>query len=91
MLVRVNGPHGPTEQAPHHNGPHIHKATTESVNSGQKPENGEIITDVPYATIEDAIQHYARLINIVPADRQKHFPPPNNQTKFDFPTNEDNG
>ena len=91
VLVRVNGPHGPNEKAPHHTGPHIHRATADSINAGLKPESGEIITDVPFATIEDAIQHYVRLINIVAADRQKHFPPPKNQKEFDFTTNDGNG
>jgi hypothetical protein len=70
--------------APHHKGPHIHKATAEHIAAGLKPESGQIITDVPYTTIEDAIQHYVRFINIVPVDRQKHFPPPNNQPELPF-------
>lgn len=84
VLLRCNGPHGPNALAPHHIGPHIHKATAENITAGLKPESGEIITNVPYATIEDAIQHYVRFINIVPADRQKHFPPPNNQPELPF-------
>lgn len=83
VLVRVNGPHGPNENAPHHDGPHIHLATADRINAGLKPE-GEIEIDVPYSTIEDAIQYYIKRINIIPADRIKHFPPPNNQIDINF-------
>lgn len=84
VLARVNGPHGPNEFAPHHNGPHVHKATAENIAAGLKPESGEIVTDVPYTTVDDAIQYYVRFVNIVPADRQKHFPPPSNQAELPF-------
>lgn len=73
VLVRVNGPHGPNENIPHHEGPHIHLATADRINAGLKPE-GHIETNVPYATIEEAIQFFIRRINIIPEDRQKHFP-----------------
>lgn len=83
VLVRVNGPHGQNENAPHHDGPHVHLSTAERINSGLKPE-GVIETDVPYSTIEDAIQYYIKRINIILADRQKHFPTPNNQIDINF-------
>lgn len=73
VLLRVNGPHGPNENIPHHEGPHVHIATAERINAGLKPE-GMIETEVPYSTIEDAIQYFAKRINIIAADRQKHFP-----------------
>jgi hypothetical protein len=83
VLLRVNGPHGPNENAPHHDGPHVHSSTADRINAGLKPE-GVIETDVPYSTIEDAIQYYIRRINIIPADRLKHFPSPNNQIDLNF-------
>lgn len=83
VLLRVNGPHGLNENAPHHDGPHVHLATAERINAGLKPE-GFIETEVPYSTIEDAIQHYIKRINVIPADRQKFFPPPNNQIGTNF-------
>ena len=83
VLLRANGPHGPNENIPHHSGPHVHIATAERINAGLKPE-GEIETDVPYSTIEDAIQYYVKRINVIPVDRQKHFPPPNNQIDINF-------
>lgn len=88
VLLRVNGPHGQNENAPHHDGPHVHLSTAERINAGLKPE-GVIETDVPYSTIEDAIQHYIKRINIIPADRQKHFPTPNNQIDINFEQGEE--
>lgn len=88
VLVRVNGPHGQNENAPHHDGSHVHLSTAERINAGLKPE-GVIETDVPYSTIEDAIQHYIKRINIIPADRRKHFPTPNNQIDINFEKGEE--
>ncbi len=87
VLLRVNGPHGPNENAPHHNGPHVHLSTAERINAGLKPE-GVIETEVPYSTVEDAIQHYLKRINIILADRQKYFPTPNNQIDINFDISE---
>lgn len=88
VLVRVNGPHGQNENTPHHDGPHVHLSTADRINAGLKPE-GVIETDVPYSTIEDATQHYIKRINIIPADRQKHFPTPNNQIDINFEQGEE--
>ncbi|MCW3073427.1 MAG: hypothetical protein JWP69_496 [Flaviaesturariibacter sp.] len=83
VLLRVNGPHGLNENIPHHEGPHVHISTAERINAGLKPE-GKIETNVPYATIEDAIQYFIKRINIIAIDRQKYFPPVNNQIGFNF-------
>lgn len=83
VLIRANGPHGPSESFPHHSGPHVHIATAERINAGLKPE-GKIETNVPYSTIEDGIQYFLKRINLLPADRQKHFPTPNNQIDINF-------
>lgn len=88
VLVRVNGPHGQNENAPHHDGPHVHLAIAERINAGLKPE-GLIETNVPYSTIEDAIQYYIKRINIMPADRQKYFPTPNSQIDINFELGEE--
>lgn len=88
VLVRVNGPHGQNEYAPHHDGPHVHLSTAERINAGLKPE-GVIETNVPYSTIEDAIQYYIKRINIRPEDRQKYFPTPSNQIDIKFEAGED--
>lgn len=78
VLIRCNGPHGGTKHTPHHAGCHIHTATAERINNGLKAE-GQINMTNEYSTIEDAIQYYVRLINIITDDRRKHFPPPNGQ------------
>lgn len=83
VLLRVNGPHGPNENMPHHEGPHVHVSTAVRINAGLKPE-GKIEAIVPYATVDDAIQYFLKRINVMVADRQKHFPPPNNQIDFNF-------
>lgn len=88
VLLRVNGPHGPNENVPHHDGPHVHLSTAERINAGLKPE-GVIEIDVPYLTIEDAIQHYVKRINIIPSDRKKHFPALNNQIDINFEQGEE--
>jgi hypothetical protein len=87
VLLRVNGPHGPNENTPHHEGPHVHLSTADRINSGLKPE-GKIEIAISYATVDDAIQYYIKRINVIVADRQKHFPPPNNQIGFNFDTGE---
>ena len=87
VLIRVNGPHGPNENIAHHEGPHVHLATAARINAGLKPE-GHIEMGVPYATIEDAIQYFIRRINVIPVDRQKHFPPSDNQIDFNFDVEE---
>lgn len=83
VLLRVNGPHGLNENAPHHDGPHVHISTAERINSGLKPE-GKIETDVPYATIEDAIQYYLKRVNLDRADCNKYFPGPDGQINLNF-------
>lgn len=79
VLLRCNGPHGGIINAPHHAGCHIHKCTAERINNGLKPEGHIEMTD-KYSTIDEAIQFYISLINLIHSDRQKHFPPPSGQT-----------
>lgn len=77
-LLRCSGPHGMTKEL-HHAVCHIHKVIAEDINSGNKVEKNIKQTD-EYSTLEDAIQFFIKYINIVPFDRQKHFPPPTGQT-----------
>jgi len=83
VILRVNGPHGPNENAPHHDGPHVHISTAERINAGLKPE-GKIEVDVPYSTIEDAIQYFIARVNIEKLDCNKYFPGPNGQLDLDL-------
>lgn len=78
VLLRCNGAHGGTNAHPHHASCHIHISTAERINNGLKPE-GKIDMTNEYSTIEDAIQYYAKHINIDSIDRQKYFPPPSGQ------------
>ncbi len=77
-LLRCNGPHGENNVHLHHIGCHIHRATAERIAKGLKPE-GYIELTEDYATLDDAIQYFVKLINLKPNDRQKHFPRPNGQ------------
>jgi len=81
VLLRCNGPHGGTKAIPHHAVCHIHTSTAERINNGLKPE-GQIEITNEYSTIETAIQYFARRVNIVPIDRQKHFSPPAGQIEL---------
>lgn len=83
VLLRANGPHGPNENALHHNGSHVHVATADRINAGLKPE-GKIETNVPYSTFEDALQYFVHRVNIENSDAQKYFPPPSNQLNINF-------
>ena len=72
-LLRCNGPHGENNMYPHHISSHIHKATSERINIGLKPEGNIIITD-EYSTLYEAIQFFINEININISDRNKYFP-----------------
>ncbi|MBI5857401.1 MAG: hypothetical protein HZB42_07095 [Sphingobacteriales bacterium] len=74
-LLRVNGLHGGTKVIPHHAYCHEHTALAEDLNNGIKREKNIIKVD-NYTTMEEAIQHYVKRINIVLQDRRKHFPTP---------------
>lgn len=78
ILVRCNGQHGGTKANPHHAYTHVHKATAERINNNLKAE-GEIEATSEYSTIDTAIQYFIKLINLIPEDRQKYFPPPSAQ------------
>ncbi len=78
VLLRVNGIHGGTELFPHHAEPHLHFASAERINAGLKAE-GRIEPTTEYITIDEAKQFFVRYINIIPRDRKKYFPEPDNQ------------
>lgn len=82
-LLRCNGLHGEVIGIPHHSFFHIHTATAEDINNGIKVER-HIEKTEKYSTLEDAIQFYARHINIIPEHRKKHFPSPSGQMKLEF-------
>lgn len=82
-LLRCNGLHGETIGVPHHSFFHIHTVTADDINNGIKVEK-HIQKTEEYSTLDDAIQFYIKYVNIVPADRKKHFPPPSGQIAMEF-------
>lgn len=86
-LLRCNGAHGENRMFPHHSHFHIHKANAESINNGLKPESNIVETN-DYASLEEAIQYFIKIINISPIDRRKYFPVHDIQTKLNLFDNE---
>ena len=76
-LIRCNGQHGVfggTFDPNHpHWGYHIHRATEASIVAGLRPENHAEST-AAYASFEEAVQHFVRLINLKAEEADKHFP-----------------
>lgn len=77
MLVRCNGPHGGFNDSfklthPHW-GYHIHRATEAAIADGFKPEKYAEQTE-EYASFEEAVQHFVKLVNLNPVDAKRHFP-----------------
>ena len=70
-LLRCNGPGG-NKQIQHHSSCHIHRATADTINAGLKPESNIDATD-EYATLEQAIQYYIKIINLNKNDRLNYF------------------
>jgi hypothetical protein len=73
-LLRCNGNHGENVVFPHHSACHIHRANAFTLNEGLKPES-HIEQTAAYSGLEEAIQHFVKLINIDTAQADKHFPP----------------
>ena len=72
-LLRCNGTHGENQQIPHHQSFHIHKANSDTINAGAKPEsNIEIVND--YASLEQAIHYFIKYINLKQEDQNNYFP-----------------
>jgi hypothetical protein len=85
-LLRCNGKHGDYNKsfdpAHPHCDFHIHKATEEALTAGFAPEKcAEKTTE--FASFEEALQVFVRMINLSSADAEKHFPA-RIQTSFDF-------
>jgi len=73
-LLRCNGNHGENVVFPLHSSCHIHRATAYTINEGLKPES-HIEQTTAYVSIDEAIQYYIKLINLDPAEGERHFPP----------------
>lgn len=85
-LLRMNGKHGEFNAKGDLNHPHwkfhIHKATERAQDEGRLPEKyAEETTE--FASYEEALRHYVRVVNLIPKDAAKHFPD-DAQTDFGF-------
>lgn len=88
-LLRCNGQHGVFNGAfnPNHShwGYHIHRATETAIAAGFKPEKYAEST-AAYASFEEAVQHFVKLIDLNSADAKKHFP--DNTAQVELPLEE---
>lgn len=91
ILMRCNGPHGPywDEQqgmvSSPHKSFHIHKAKSENIESGFRPERGGTAT-TEYACFEEALRFFLREIHV--QSPEEYFPGIN-QMIFDFMNSEE--
>lgn len=76
-LLRCNGQHGVfngTFDPRHpHWGYHVHRATEQALNAGLKAEK-YASTTTEYASYEQAVQYFLKLINLDSTEARKHFP-----------------
>jgi len=86
-LLRCNGQHGIFNGsfAPDHPhfSYHIHRASEIAITNGFKPEKYAEKTE-EFASFEEAVQHFVKLINLDPADAMKHFPDKTSQVMLPF-------
>ena len=77
ILIRCNGQHGVFGGTFDPNHPHwayhIHRATEATVAAGLRPEHHADTTEA-YASFEEAMQHFVKLINLNSPEADKHFP-----------------
>ena len=86
-LLRCNGKHGVFNEGggnpdhPHFDF-HIHKASARAISAGRAPEKfAEKTTE--FASYEQALQHYVKVVRLNSDDASKHFPS-EVQTKIEF-------
>lgn len=88
-LLRCNGQHGvfsgTFDPAHPHWGYHIHRASADMLNAGLKAEKRADSTD-KYASYEEAVQYFVKLINLDPAEASKYFPDRFSQGSLPFGT-----
>jgi hypothetical protein len=75
-LIRCNGKHGDFNEnfdPDHpHSDFHIHRATEDAINDGRAPEKFATKT-TEYASIEEALQVFVKMVNLDSKDAQKYF------------------
>ncbi|QMV19333.1 hypothetical protein GOB94_12050 [Granulicella sp. 5B5] len=87
ILIRCNGPHGDFNRAinplhPHYH-PHIHIATAEAIDAGQRAEcHAEITTE--FASIKEAIRYFLNAVAVDANDQSRYFSDDLRLTLFDM-------
>ena len=75
LLLRCNGPHGGFNDTFDPDDPHwdfhVHRATAEMIEAGQRPEKSAVVNR-DFASYEEALQYILRTANIT--DAAAHFP-----------------
>jgi hypothetical protein len=75
VLLRCNGPHGGYNDSFDADHPHweyhVHRATAEMIEAGQRPEKAATVNR-DYAAYEDALEYFLRATNIT--DAASYFP-----------------
>jgi hypothetical protein len=76
-LIRCNGKHGDFnasfDREHPHSDFHIHQASESAIEAGYAPEKVADRTS-EYASFEEALQYFVKVINLNPKDAQRHFP-----------------
>ena len=70
LLLRCNGPHGGFNDTFDPDDPHwdfhVHRATAEMIEAGQRPEKSAVVNR-DFASYEEALQYFLRTVNITDA------------------------
>jgi len=87
ILMRCNGPHGDFNRAinpthPHYH-PHIHTASAEAIEAGERAESRAAITS-EYSTIKGAIRYFLNAVAVDANDQARYFPDDLRMTLFDM-------
>ena len=72
-ILRCNGQHGEHKMFPHHTYFHIHRASEDAIEQGLNEDCCIEITD-KYATFEEALRYFVKLVNLRSEDIKKYFP-----------------
>ena len=73
ITLRCNGQHGGTLAHPHHAYFHIHRTLAADINAGIKDARQIEITTA-YASFDEALFHFCRLVGLTDADIETCFP-----------------
>jgi len=88
ILLRCNGPHGDFNRAqnpshPHYH-PHIHTASAEAIEAGERAESRAAIT-TEFSSIKEAIRYFLNAVAVDVNDQARYFEDDLRLTLFDMP------